>query len=116
MNIPPEYLSLLTIILSGLVTLLVNKWAQKNVAARIPFQNDKDKIDALKAAFDLVGMDFNEQLAMKKELKELREIVSNTQIQITTVSTVSLDGENPSAQIVKIESVRVIKQQEPSPV
>lgn len=120
MNIPPEYLSAITLILAALISGGFAYWGvkevQKNIKARVPYQNDKDRVDALKTAMEMAGMDLDEQLMLKKEVKELREIVSNTQIQITTVQTVFLDGQQPRAEIIKIEAVRVIRQQESSVV
>lgn len=118
MNISAEWLPVISVIMSAIISGSFVYWgvrvSQKNIEARIPYQNEKDRIDALKTAMEMAGMDLDEQLTLKKEVKELRDIVSNTQIQITTVQTVYLDGQQPRAEIIKIEAVRVIRQQEPS--
>jgi len=127
MNIPPEMLSALTLLgcalISGAFMYWSNKNTQKTIEARTPYQNDKDRADALKTMFELAGMDINEQLALKKEQADTKEkiktlentlddIVTNTQIRVTTVQTVYLNGNNPRAEIISVESLRILNKHE----
>lgn len=124
-NIPDGWNAIITLLLSGLITWIITNRQQKVLEARVKPQNDKDTIEALEKAFHLLGMDLDEQLAMKErisklpaieeEVATLRDLMENTEIRIHQTTTVSLkDGKSPRAEITSVEAVRVVKPKTPA--
>jgi hypothetical protein len=116
----PEWIAFIGAVVCALIAggwgYINNRMIQKNISERVPAQNDKDRVEALKMAMEMAGMDLEEQLLLKKSVKDLEDIVKNTRIKITQTLTVSMDGGNVQADIISVEAIRVIKQQEPSVV
>lgn len=109
---PENAWSVIAVIISALITASGVWWNNRINAARLSSQNDKDQAEALQAAFRLAGMDLNEQLALRNEVGNLRDIVMNSQYRITQVMLVSMN-EKPRVESLTIEQVRVPKQEIP---
>lgn len=71
---------------------------------RVKFQNSKDNVDAVKVALEIAGIDASEQLQLKKEVHELREILEKRHYK---VSIIFKSGEHPSIEEATIESYEI---------
>lgn len=71
---------------------------------RVKSQNTKDNVDALKVALEIAGIDANEHLAMKKEVRELKDILEKRRYKISVVFKL---GEKPIIEEAAIESYEI---------
>lgn len=80
---------------------LIGAWP---VLRRTKAQNTKDTVDALKVAMELVGMDAEEQLNLKNEVRDVKEkmkIMDGRKYKITVIFTL---GEKPAVEEASIET------------
>lgn len=71
---------------------------------RVKSQNNKDNMDAVKVALEIAGIDANEQLQLKKEVHELKDILEKRHYKVSIVFKI---GEHPSIEEATIESYEI---------
>lgn len=71
---------------------------------RVPSQNNKDNMDAMKVALEIAGMDAEEQLELKKEVKNLKEMLEKRRYKISVIFKL---GDTPIVEEASIESYEI---------
>jgi len=95
-----DWLPLLVQVIIALGTL-AGAWP---LIKRVKSQNTRDNMDAVKVALEIAGIDANEQLELKKEVKELKEILEKRRYKVSIVFRL---GEKPAIEEAQIESYEV---------
>lgn len=106
----PHVWSFIAVIVCALITASGVWWNNKINASRAGSQNQKDQVDSLRIAMEMAGMDLQEQLDLKKEVKELRELIRNGVIIVTHKTTVPLSGGTATSEITDVQAARVTPQ------
>lgn len=74
------------------------------VVMRLRSQNNKDNVDALKVALEMVGMDVSEQLELRQTVQHLQEIVEKRRYKISVIFKL---GEKPVIEEASIEMYEI---------
>ena len=83
------------------IATLVGAWP---LLKRVPSQNAKDNMDAVKVALEIAGIDAEEQLELKREVKKLQDMLEKRRYKISVVFRL---GETPIVEEASIESYEV---------
>lgn len=71
---------------------------------RTSSQNKKDDVDSLKIALELAGIDAKEQLELRKKVKHLEDILSNSQYKVTVIFSL---GDKSKVESASIEMISI---------
>lgn len=74
------------------------------VVMRLRSQNNKDSVDALKVALEMVGQDVTEQLELRKTVQHLQEIMEKRRYKISVIFKL---GEKPIIEEASIEMYEI---------
>ena len=95
-----DWLGIVVQIVIAIATLL-GVWP---LLKRVPSQNAKDNMDAVKVALEIAGIDAEEQLELRREVKKLQDILEKRRYKISVVFRL---GENPTVEEASIESYEI---------
>lgn len=111
-----EYLAAITVIINALVTGSIGFFTYKLTARRTDVEERntnsetrKTDLDSVRAAMELVGLDVQEQLDLKKKVKHLTDILENSkyQVDVHNIIVFTLGDDAPIIESAKIEELTV---------